>query len=129
MFDAFRARLKELGYVEGHSIQLDFRLAKGQPERVRSLANDLVGTPPDVIVADGALIARTLKELTKSIPIVGILGPDPVATGLIGSLARPEANITGVTTLGLDLHPKRIELFERSASAAFAAGCALGSRK
>lgn len=114
VFNAFRTRLQELGYVEGRSIRLDFYLTKGQPELVRRLADDIVRTPPDVIVADGALIVRTLKELTTSIPIVGILGPDPVASGLIASLARPDANITGVTTLGLDLHPKRAELLKEA---------------
>jgi ABC-type uncharacterized transport system substrate-binding protein len=110
LFDAFRARLRELGYVEGRSIELHFHLAKGRPELLQSMAEDAVRAAPDVIVGDGALSVRRLKNLTTTIPIVAILGPDPVASGLIGSLARPDGNITGVTTLGLDLHPKRAAL-------------------
>jgi putative ABC transport system substrate-binding protein len=114
VFMALRTRLKELGFIEGRSIRLDFYLAKGQRELIARLAEDAVRARPDVIVADGALIVRTLKQLTTAIPIVGILGPDPVASGLIASLARPDANITGVTTLGLDLHPKRAELLKEA---------------
>jgi putative ABC transport system substrate-binding protein len=112
VFAAFRTRLKELGRAEGRGLRLEFHVARGQPEQVRALAAAIVTTRPAVILADGALMVRTLKPLTTTIPIVGILGPDPVATGLVVSLGRPGANITGVTTLGSDLQPKRIELLK-----------------
>ena len=112
LFDAFRGKLRDLGYVEGLSIKLDFHLARGQPEAIPGLAAELLKTPPDVIVGDGVLVVRTLKNLTTTVPIVGILGPDPVAGGLVASLARPGGNITGVTTLATDLHSKRIELLK-----------------
>jgi putative tryptophan/tyrosine transport system substrate-binding protein len=114
LFDAFRSKLRDMGYVEGRSIKLDFHLARGRPEAIPGLAAKLMKTPPDVIIGDGALIVRTLRNLTTTVPIVGILGPDPVAGGLVASLARPGGNITGVTTLGTDLHSKRIELLKEA---------------
>jgi putative tryptophan/tyrosine transport system substrate-binding protein len=111
VLDAFRARLKELGHVQGSSIRLHFHLAP-KPEAIPGLAADLIKTQPDVILGDGLQIVRTLKDLTSTIPIVGILGPDPVAGGLVASLARPGGNITGVTTLATDLNAKRIELLK-----------------
>ena len=110
VFDAFRAKLKDLGWIEDQSIKLHFHLAGGRSEMIPALAAELVKTPPDVIVSDGVLSTRILKALTTTVPIIGILGPDPVAIGLVASLARPDGNITGVTILGADLHPKRIEL-------------------
>jgi putative ABC transport system substrate-binding protein len=71
-------------------------------------------TPPDIIIGDGVLIVRTLKNLATTVPIVGILGPDPVAGGLVASLARWGGYITGVTTLGTDLHSKRAELLNEA---------------
>jgi putative ABC transport system substrate-binding protein len=112
VLDAFRGRLRELGYIEGSSITLDFHLAPGRPEAIPGLAAELLKSPPDVILGDGALIVRTLKSLTSTVPIVGILGPDPVAEGLVASLARPGGNITGVTTLATDLNAKRIEFLK-----------------
>jgi putative ABC transport system substrate-binding protein len=112
LFDAFRAKLEELGWIEGQSIKLHFHLARGRPDAIPALAAELVKTSPNVIVSDGAFSTRTLKALTATVPIVGILGPDPVAIGLVASLARPSGNITGVTILATDLHPKRIELLK-----------------
>jgi putative tryptophan/tyrosine transport system substrate-binding protein len=114
LFDAFRGTLKDLGWVEGSSVRLDFRLARGKPDAIPALAAELVKTSPDVIVSDGGLVAHTLKSLTTTIPIVAVLGADPVATGLVASLAKPGGNITGVTILGTDLHAKRIELLKEA---------------
>ena len=113
LFDAFRARLKALGQVEGRTFRLEIRLARGSPEAVKAAAADIVASAPDVIVCDGLLIARTLKELTATIPLVAIV-PDPVGAGLIASLGRPGGNLTGVSTLGTELHPKRIELLREA---------------
>jgi putative ABC transport system substrate-binding protein len=114
VFKAFRARLRELGYVEKNSVRLDFRLARGQPEAIPSLATELVKSNPDVILGDGALIVRTLRDLTTTVPVVGILGVDPVAGGLVTSLSRPGGNVTGVATFGTDLNVKRIELLREA---------------
>ena len=77
LFDTFRARLKELGYVEDRNIVIEFRLAAGAPEKVPALAADLVRQPVDVLVADGAHVIGVLQGLTKTIPTVGIIGVDP----------------------------------------------------
>jgi putative ABC transport system substrate-binding protein len=114
VLDAFRGRLKELGYLEESSIRLRFHLAGGRPDAIPGLAAELMKSPPDVILGDGALVVRTLKDLTTTVPIVGILGPDPVAGGLVASLASPGGNITGVTTLATDLNAKRIEFLKEA---------------
>ena len=112
LFAAFRARLKALGHTEGLTVRVDIRLARGSPAEVRALAADLVASTPDVIVGDGLLMARTLKALTTTIPVVAILGSDPVGAGLVDGLSRPGGNITGVSMLGTELHPKRIEILQ-----------------
>ena len=95
LFDTFRARLKELGYVEDRNIVIEFRLAAGAPEKVPALAADLVRQPVDVLVADGAHVIGVLQGLTKTIPTVGIIGVDPVAAGFVSSLARSGGNFRG----------------------------------
>jgi len=113
-FAAFRAKLRALGHVQGRTVNLEFRLTAGRLEATSVLAADLVKAAPDVIIGDGVASVRALRSLTTTIPIVGILGPDPVAGGLVPSLSNPKGNITGVTTLGNDLHPKRIELLKEA---------------
>jgi putative tryptophan/tyrosine transport system substrate-binding protein len=102
------------GCLPLRSIKLDFHLARGRSEAIPGLAAELMKTPPDIIIGDGVLIVRTLKNLATTVPIVGILGPDPVAGGLVASLARWGGYITGVTTLGTDLHSKRAELLNEA---------------
>jgi ABC-type uncharacterized transport system substrate-binding protein len=111
LFDTFRYRLTELGYVEGRNIELDFRLAAGALDRIPTLASDLLHRPVDVLVADGAHVVSVLQSITKTVPTIAIMGVDPVGEGTIASLARPGGNITGVTTFAIELHSKRIGLF------------------
>lgn len=114
LFDTFRARLRELGYVEDRNVVIEFRLAAGALENVPALAADLVRQPVDVLVADGAHVIRVLQGLTKTIPTVGIIGVDPVAAGFVSSLARPGGNFTGVATFAIELHVKRMALLKEA---------------
>jgi putative tryptophan/tyrosine transport system substrate-binding protein len=109
--EAFAQGLRELGYVEGHTIVIEWRCADGTVERQRALAVELVQLPVDVFVAasvDGPLAAM---QSTRTIPIVFVAVPDPVAMGLVTSLAQPGGNVTGVTNqVGLEFHAKRLQL-------------------
>ena len=106
--DAFRQRLRELSYVEGRSITLEYRWADGRDERLPGLATELVNAKVDIIVTTGTPSAFAAKRATTTIPIVMASAGDPVRSGLIASLARPGANLTGVTVLGPELEGKRL---------------------
>jgi putative ABC transport system substrate-binding protein len=107
---AFRAGLAETGYVEGRNVALEFRLAEGQINRLPALATDLVRRQVAMIIAGGAAAAHAAKSSTTTIPIVFAMGVDPVGDGLVASLNRPGANITGAAFLVQELIGKRIEL-------------------
>ena len=108
---ALRQRLRELGYVEGGNFILDYRSAGGQPARLADLAADLVLTKPDAIIAGGGtLTALAAKQATNSIPVVMAAVGDPVAAGLVASLARPGGNVTGLSALAADVAGKRVQL-------------------
>jgi putative ABC transport system substrate-binding protein len=107
--EAFRQGLRELGYVEGHNVRLEYRFAEGRLERLPMLAADLVRLFVDVLVTDGAGVLAA-KQATETIPIVFAVFADPLAEGLVGSLARPEGNVTGFSLLVHDLAAKRVEL-------------------
>src|SRR5215472_4441937 len=107
--DVFRRRLRELGYVEGQTINLEYRWAEGRYDRIPDLAAELVHLNVDVIVAV-ALAIRAAKRATQTIPIVIAAADDPIVTGLVVNLARPGGNITGVSMMGHDLVGKQLQL-------------------
>jgi putative ABC transport system substrate-binding protein len=111
--DAFRRGLRELGWVEGQNLTIEHSTTEGAAERLPALAADLVARRVDVIVAT-ARAAEPAKAATRTIPIVFVTGVDPVATRLVASLARPGANVTGVTTLGTELEGKRLGLLKEA---------------
>ena len=115
----FRAALRELGYVEGRSLVLEARFADLKFERLSRLAAELVGLGPDVLVAISAVEAEAAKRATATIPIVMVVVSDPVAQGLVASLARPGGNVTGLaSTVGPEIHGKRLELLRELAPGA-----------
>ena len=116
---AFRQGLGEAGYVEGRNVAIEFRWAEGQHDRLSALAADLAGRRVAVIVAPGgAPAALAAKSASTTIPIVFEMGADPIATGLVETLKRPGANITGVTSLNVQVTPKRLEILHEVVPAA-----------
>lgn len=108
---AFLQGLGETGYAEGRNVTIEFRWAEGQQNRLSALAADLVGRQVAVIVAPGgAPAALAAKSVTTTIPIVFEMGADPIAVGVVGSLNRPGGNLTGVSSLNVEVTPKRLEL-------------------
>src|SRR5258705_1242342 len=113
--DAFRQRLRELGWVEGQNIVIDYRYAEGRVDRLPDLAAELVRLKVDLIASGGTQGVTAAKNATETISIVMIAVRDPVATGLIASLVRPGGNVTGVSdSAGLEIVPKQLELLKET---------------
>jgi putative ABC transport system substrate-binding protein len=111
---AFRQGLAELGFVEGRNVAIEFRWAEGQHNRLAALAAELVNLQVTVIVAPGgAPAALAARSATTTIPIVFEMGADPVAMGLVDSLSRPGGNLTGVSSLSVEVTPKRLEFLHQ----------------
>jgi ABC-type uncharacterized transport system substrate-binding protein len=110
--EAFRQGLRELGYVEGKNIVIDYRYAEEKLDRLPALAAELVRLKVDVIVTGGAVITRAAKNATNAIPIVMTQDSDPVANGFVASLARPGGNITGLSTHAPEISGKKLELLK-----------------
>ena len=111
--EIFRQRLRELGYVQGKNIVIEYRYAEGKLERLPAFAAELVGLKVDVIVTVSSAVLAA-KKASATIPIVFALASDPVGSGLVSSLARPGGNITGLSTMAPDLDGKRLELLKEA---------------
>ena len=114
MWDSFRQALREFGYVEGQSINYEYRYSEGVPDRLAAAVGELVRRPVDLIAAYGTPPIEAAKAATTTIPIVMIGVGDPVRVGLVASLARPGGNITGNTVLSPDLGAKRLQLLREA---------------
>ena len=110
--EAFRQGLRDLGYFEGKNVLVEYRYIEGKSDRIPSLVAELVQLKVDVLVVTNPPSIRTAKQATKTIPVVMVTTGDPVATGLVDSLARPGGNITGLTRLTRELSGKRLELLK-----------------
>ncbi|HXV78492.1 MAG TPA: ABC transporter substrate-binding protein, partial [Candidatus Binatia bacterium] len=110
----FRRGLRELGYVDGKNVVIEWRSAEGKGDRLPTLAAELVGLKVDVIITGGPTSNRAAKEATSSTPIVMAFDNDPVGNGFVASLARPGGNITGLSTLAPEISGKQLELLKET---------------
>jgi ABC-type uncharacterized transport system substrate-binding protein len=110
--EAFRQGLRELGYIEGKNIIVEYRYGEGRLERLPALAEELVRLKVEIIVTDTVGPARAAKKASSTIPIVIASGSDPIQSGLVASLARPGGNVTGLTSYTVELLGKRLELLK-----------------
>jgi putative ABC transport system substrate-binding protein len=112
--EAFRQGLRDLGYVEGRNVVIEYRSAEGKLERLPALAAELVALKVDVIMTGGTPQALAAKQATRTLPIVFAAAPDPVTDGLVTSLARPGGNVTGLSRLAPELVGKGLELLKQA---------------
>ena len=118
MWHSFRQALREFGYVEGQSINYEYRYSEGLPDRLAAVVGELIRMPVDLIATFGTPPTEAAKAATTTIPIVMIGVGDPVGTGLVASLARPGGNITGNTVLSPDLGAKRLQILREAIASA-----------
>jgi putative tryptophan/tyrosine transport system substrate-binding protein len=112
--DTFRQGIRDLGYVEGQNLLIEYRSAEGSDARLRDLAAELVHLPVEVIVAGGSAATRAAQQATRTIPIVMASSGDPVGRGFVASLARPGGNITGLSNFVAELPGKQLELLKEA---------------
>jgi len=112
--DVFRQGLKELGYIEGKNIAIEYRYAEGKADRLPALAAELVGLKVEIVFTSSTPSVLAVKKATSTIPIVFVSISDPVASGLVTSLARPGGNITGLSIVAVELSGKRLELLKEA---------------
>lgn len=112
--DAFRHGLRDLGYIEGKNIVIEYRYAEGKGDRLSDFVAEFVRSKVDIIVTGNTIAVRAAMQLTGTIPIVMAGTGDPVATGLIASLARPGGNVTGLSAFGPELTTKQLELLKEA---------------
>ncbi len=112
--DTLRMGLRDLGYIEGRNVFIEFRWAEGQYDRLPQLVRELIAADIDVLITHGTPGTRVAKQVTRTIPIVMAISGDAVATGLVASLARPEANVTGSTFFLPQLNAKRLEVLKEA---------------
>jgi putative ABC transport system substrate-binding protein len=112
--EAFRQGLRDLGYVEGRNLTIEYRWAEGKPERMRELAEELVRLKVDVIMAPSSVYTAAAKRATSTIPIVFMSHADPLGSGHVTSLARPGGNATGLTIMMTETNVKGLELFKEA---------------
>jgi ABC-type uncharacterized transport system substrate-binding protein len=106
---AFVQRLRELGWIEGRTVAIEYRWAEGRGERIAEVAAEFIGLKVDVVVTTGTAVPA-FKQATSTIPIVFAIANDPIGSGLVGSLSRPGGNVTGLSILAADLGGKRLEI-------------------
>jgi putative ABC transport system substrate-binding protein len=114
MFRTFQQGLRDLGWVEGHNLAIEWRFSEGSTEPLPQLAAELAGLPVDLIVASPTRPALAAKQATSTIPVVFIQVADPVESGIVANLARPGANVTGLSSMGSGLSGKRLELLKEA---------------
>jgi putative ABC transport system substrate-binding protein len=112
--EAFRQGLRDLGYVEGRTIAIEYRWAEGKPERMRELAEELVRLKVDVIMAPSSIYTGAAKQATSTIPIIFMSHADPIGSGHVASLARPGGNITGLSIMMTETNVKGLELLKEA---------------
>ena len=112
--EAFRQGLRDLGYVEGRTIAIEYRWAEGKPERMRELAEELVRLKVDVIMAPSSIYTGAAKQATSTIPIIFMSHADPIGSGHVASLARPGGNITGLSIMMTETNVKSLELLKEA---------------
>jgi len=112
---AFLAGLRDVGYVEGRNVAVEYRYAEGRPERFRELALEMAALKPDVIVVLGGDMVSSIKDATSTVPVVILSSYDPVEAGIVGSFARPGGNITGVAFVSSETAGKRLQFLREAA--------------
>jgi len=118
IFDAFRRGLADLGYIDGQNIRIEYRLAAGDTSRLPAMAAELVRLRVGIILADGGgAVTQIAHDATRTIPIVGGVGPDQLAAGLVTSFSPPVGNVTGFSAFGVELSAKRLQLLKEACPA------------